>query len=330
MSVAYQDYYKILGTSRSANADEIKQSFRKLARKYHPDKVGAGQKASAEAKFKEINEAYEVLKDPEKRKFYDAYGKDWEAAKAGGASGLGGRPFGADASRHRAGSDRYEYHFEGTGFSDFFEHLFGSGAMGGGSPFGGAQRRTSQNYSARGADIEGELLVTLNEVMNGSKRRVRFTLRNPHTGAEDQRDFNVRVPIGIHDGHRLRVAGLGEAGLGAGSAGDLYLRVRYAEHPDLQVQGQDLHCDLPITPWEGTLGAKVDVETLGERLRVTIQPGISSGHKLRLKGKGLPNLKGIRGDLYIIPRIVCPKNLTSEEKKLWETLARTSRFDPRR
>ncbi len=282
-----------------------------------------------------IDEAYEVLKNPEKRKLYDAYGENWENVKAGsgGFSGSQGGPdrsnaAGAQSSWHGAEGEGFEYHFEGTGFSDFFEHLFGRGGMEGDAAFN-RMRGGSASYSARGGDVEGELLVTLKEVLHGAKRRVSFSLRNPQTGSEEKRNFNVHIPIGVREGQRLRIAGLGESGFGSGPAGDLYLRVRYAEHPDMRVQGQDLYYELSISPWEGTLGAKVNVDTLEETLRINICPGTPSGQKLRVRGKGLPDSKGKRGNLFVIPQIVCPEHLDSKERDLWEKLAKTSRFNPR-
>lgn len=333
MAIAYKDYYKTLGVSRSAGADEIKKAFRKLARQHHPDKAKAKKKQQAEEKFKEINEAYEVLKDPEKRKLYDTYGENWEAAQAGGYAGGQGQanPFaGGEGGAYWSGStgDGYEYHFEGTGFSDFFEHLFGRGGMEG-DPFGRSRGGSGGRFNARGNDIEGEILVTLDEVLKGTTRRVSFSWRNPQTGSQEKRDFNVRIPVGIREGQRLRVAGRGEAGLGAGPAGDLYLRVRYAEHPDLRVQGRDLHYDLALAPWESVLGGKVKVDTLEGSLQINIPPGTSGGQKLRVRGKGLPDAKGRRGDLFVIPRIVTPKEVHPEERKLWEKLAEASSFNPR-
>ena len=336
MPVSYKDYYQILGVQRDASADQIKRAFRDLARKYHPDKVRPEQKETSEEKFKEINEAYEVLKNPEKRKLYDAYGESWENIHTGpggfqknqsGPSPFGGAGGGQSHWRNARG-DGFEYHFEGTGFSDFFEHLFGRGGIKGNTAFNRMQGG-SASYSARGGDVEGELLVTLNEVLHGAKRRVSFSLRNPQTGSEEKRNFNVRIPIGVREGQRLRIAGLGEAGFGSAPAGDLYLRVRYAEHPDMRVQGQDLYYELLISPWEGTLGAKVNLDTLEETLRINIRPGTPSGQKLRVRGKGLPDSKGNRGDLFVIPQIVCPEYLNSEERDLWEKLAKTSRFNPR-
>lgn len=331
MSVSYKDYYKTLDVSRDASADQIKQAFRKLARQHHPDKVKEDQKEAAEVKFKEINEAYEVLKDPEKRKLYDAYGENWNKADLGSGGFAGqGHPFGSSGGNYSTSADGngYEYHFEGTGFSDFFEHLFGSAARGGTNPFSGGSFKSSA-FNSRGGDIEGEILVSLNEVLKGDKRKVSFSLSNPNSGLEDKRNFNVKIPMGVRDGQRLRVAGLGESGLGSGPSGDLYLKVRYQEHPDLQVQGQDLYYDLSISPWEGALGTKVNIETLDGKFRVNLQPGTSSGQKLRIKGKGLPDTKGMRGDLFIRVNIIIPKNLTEEEKKLWKELEEKSSFNPR-
>ena len=320
MSVSYKDYYKALGVSRDASGDEIKKAFRNLARKYHPDKVQGDGKEAAEKKFKEINEAYEVLKNPDKRKRYDALGENWEAQDWSTGSADQNRYYG-----HGGANDDYEFHFEGTGFSDFFEQMFGTRRWSEQTNFGDSKR-----HSTHGNDIEAEIMVSLEEVAKGSKRRVTFSLLNSRTGKQEKRDFNLRIPIGVREGQRLRVAGLGEAGFGSGSSGDLYLRVRYARHPDFRVKGKDLYFDLPLAPWEAVLGGQFEAPTLKGRVRVKIHRGSTTKRKLRLKGKGLPDGKGNSGDLYIQPDVELPHQISAEEEKLWSQLSQISNFNPRK
>lgn len=329
MPASYKDYYKTLGVSRNANADEIKKAFRKLARQYHPDKVQGEGKEAAEAKFKEINEAYEVLKDPDKRSKYDQLGEDWDRYDWSHNAGSDGQSKHSSRYHYQTGDGDYEFHFEGTGFSDFFEQMFGSGAWRAqNAGFDQGQRR-ARSPSSRGNDVEAEILVTLEEVMKGSKRRVTFSLVNPNTGTEEKRDFNLRIPVGVKEGQRLRVAGLGEAGFGKGPSGDLYLRVRYAQHPDYRVKGQDLYYDLPLAPWEAVLGGQFEVPTLDGRARVKLPLGTSPDRKLRLRGKGLPDGKGHRGDIYVCLEITLPSKVSPDEEKLWRQLAAKSTFNPR-
>lgn len=322
MSVSYKDYYDILGVSKDASSDEIKKAFRNLARRYHPDKVQGDGKEAAEQKFKEINEAYEVLKDPKKRKRYDALGENWQNQ---GWDASGGPNTQNRYYSHSGVDDDYEFHFEGTGFSDFFEQMFGSGAWGKQTDFG-----RSRSHSVRGSDIEAEIMVSLEEVTHGSRRRVTFSLVNPGTGNQEKRDFNLRIPVGVREGQRLRLAGLGEAGFGSGSSGDLYLRVRYEQHPDFRVKNRDLYYDLSLAPWEAVLGGQFDVPTLNGRVRVKLPKGSSAKRKLRIKGKGLPDGKGRSGDLYVQLELELPTQLSADEEKLWEQLSQTSTFNPRK
>jgi curved DNA-binding protein len=313
MAVQYKDYYESLGVSRTASAEEIKKAFRKLAREFHPDV--AKDKKKAEERFKEINEAYEVLSDPDKRKKYDELGANWKSgAEFRPPPGQGGFPGGQPFRGGRANSE--EFHFGGTGFSDFFEQMFGARTRGGFSPRGNF---ASEDYPERGADIEGDLLVTLEEAARGSVRTVNIT-------HGDQRETHqVKVPAGITEGQKLRVTGRGETGSGGGENGDLYLRVRLAKHPDFEVDGHNLVYELELAPWEAALGAEISVPTLENPVNIKIPAGTASGQKLRVRGRGL----GKSGDLFVVTKMVVPHKLTEAQKKLWEQLAHESKFNPR-
>jgi curved DNA-binding protein len=326
MAVEFKDYYATLGVGRDASADDIKKAFRKLARQYHPDV--AKNKKEAETKFKEINEAHEVLSDPEKRRKYDELGANWEQAGAGYPRS-GGAPRGWNAQ----GEDQ-EFHFGGTGFSDFFEQFFGRRQPT--SDFDDLMRRAGRGgrggaeYAARGADIEGDILVTLDEAMHGSMRTLSLQRVDPRTGARDTETFTVRIPPGAQEGRRIRVPGKGGAGVGGAQAGDLLLRVRFAAHPDFEVRGTDLYHDLELAPWEAVLGRQVAVPTLSGTVKLRIPPGTKNGKQLRVRGQGLPKSPGgERGDLYVVATVQVPTSVSEEEHALWEKLARVSRFNPR-
>jgi len=323
MAVKFQDYYETLGVPRGASAEEIKQAFRKLARVHHPDV--AKNKASGEAKFKEINEAYEVLGDPEKRRRYDELGANWQDGGRGPA-GPGHR------GPMRSSRTEPDFEFGGTGFSDFFESFFGGGRGGfdshrssAGRPHGG-----SEAFEQPGEDVEADLLVTLEEALRGALRKV--TLRRPSdNGGADRTDtYQVRIPAGVREGQRIRLAGQGGAGYGGGSAGDLYLRVRLARHPDFSVQAEDLYCDLDLAPWEAVLGVQAKIPTLDGTTSLRVPPGTAAGSRLRLRGLGLPRPDRGRGDLYATVRIQTPSSVSPEERALWEQLARVSSFQPRK
>ena len=300
----YQDYYEILGVARTATPEEIRSAFRKKAREYHPDV--AKDKVKGAEKFKEVNEAYEVLSDPAKRTKYDQMGRE---APGGG--------FAWQGSPGQAGMpDMEEFHFGGTGYSDFFEHLFG-GTAGGGFRGPGGRR-----MARRGSDIEGDLMVPLEEALRGSVREV--TLQR---GGKTE-TYRVKIPAGVREGQRIRLAGKGESGRSGGESGDLYLRVRLARHPDLRVEGSDLYADLEVAPWEAVLGASVPVPTLDGAVTLKIPAGSTAGQKLRLRGQGLPREDGGRGDLYAVLEIAVPDRVAPEEKKLWEKLAEESRWRP--
>jgi curved DNA-binding protein len=342
MAVEFKDYYESLGVKRTASDEEIRKAFRKLARQYHPDV--ARDKKSAEEKFKEINEAYEVLGDAEKRKKYDTLGANWK-------QGAEFRPPpGWEQHARRSGGGQpftdYEFHFGGTGFSDFFEQFFRST----GDPRAGAGFRDgSEEHSQRGQNIEADILVSLEEALNGSIRPISLR-RNvtcercggtgeikrrtcPECGGSGQtakeENYKVKIPAGVREGQRLRLPGRGEAGFGRGTAGDLFLRVRFAKHPEYRVEGQDLFYDLDLTPWEAVLGTQVSVPTLGGRVSIKIPAGAQNGQKLRIRNQGLPQPGGGRGDLYVQLHVQVPERVTESERTLWERLARESRFNPR-
>ena len=325
MPAEFKDYYKVLGVPPKATAEEIKKAFRTLARKYHPDV--AKDKKAAEEKFKELNEAHEVLSNPDSRKKYDELGANW---KTGGApysppppSGPGGR-----APRGQAP----DFQFEGTGFSDFFEQFFGgrSGRAGRGAPFGQADAfDDGEPQSQRGEDIHGDIMITLDEALKGVTHAISVRATNPRTGEEETQTFQVRIPPGVKAGQRIRVAGKGGEGFGGGRAGDIYLRVRYAQHPDFQVRGEDLICTLELAPWEAVLGGPVPIPTLEGVISLKVPAGAQSGLQLRVRGKGLPAGTGKRGDLYAEISIKVPTQISEEEKQLWKQLAAKTNFDPR-
>jgi curved DNA-binding protein len=320
MPAAFKDYYQTLGVPRTASADEIKKAFRKLARVHHPDV--AKDKKAGEIKFKEINEAYEVLGDPEKRRKYDELGENWNAPGGPPPGAYGQAPFEAQEGGP-------EFHFEGTGFSDFFEQMFG-GAQGFGGPGGGGARRSRAAGPRHGQDIEGALLVTLEEAMQGAIRSLSLQTTDPATGEVRTETFKVRIPKGALEGQVIRVPGKGEAGSGGGEAGHLFLRVRLASHPEFRALGADLYHDLPLAPWEAVLGATVVVPGIDGALSVKIPPGTSNGQKLRLRGRGLPKPKSSeRGDLYVVAEIEMPTEITPAERQLWEQLGHASSFRPR-
>ena len=307
MPVAFRDYYESLGVSRDASPEEIRRAYRALARKHHPD---VNKEAGAEDRFKEISEAYEVLRDPDKRARYDQLGANWRAGQdvSGEPDFSGFEGFGG------FGGDNVRFDFGGADFSEFFSGLFGQRSR--------TQRSNgSERFSRRGADQEAVLELSLEEVAAGGKRRISLA---------DGRDFEVNVPRGVRDGQRIRLAGEGEAGRGGGPPGDMFLRVRIRPHPRFRVDGRDLQTDLPVTPWEAALGATVEVRTLTGSARVRVPAGSSSDRRLRLRGGGLPDPQGRRGDLYAVVKIRVPKTLSDEERALFEQLAAASHFDPRK
>src|ERR1700682_2186848 len=315
MAVQFRDYYETLGVSKTASDDEIRKAFRKLARKYHPD-VNK-DKTVAEEKFKQLNEAYEVLGDPEKRKKYDELGANWN--QPGGFQ----PPPGWDAQQPGGGFHRYgggeggvEFEFGGTGFSDFFEAFFGGGR--GQAGFGGGSFGRRPTGAERGGDVEADIMVTLEEALHGSKRTV--SLRRSNSNKLET--YQVKIPRGVHEGQRIRLAGQGEAGARGGKSGDLFLRVRLASHPDFSVEGSDLIHELKIAPWQAALGAEIEVPTLEGSVRLKVPAGTQGGQRFRLRERGLPGVSGKRGDLYVDVQINVPKKLTEREREIWRELAK--------
>jgi curved DNA-binding protein len=300
-----RDYYEVLGVSRDATADQIQQAFRTLARKYHPD---VNKDPSAEDRFKEINEAYHVLTDPETRKRYDRFGEDfnkvpedWEERVGAGAGGFrGGRPSGARV--------RYGQGFGGDAGGINIEDLFGDIFSGSGG-FG----------PTPGADQEATLELTVEEAYRGGKRQLSI----------GGRDYGVNIPAGVIDGQRIRLAGEGGRGSGDGPAGDLYLRVHIRPHPRFRLDGRDITVDLPVSPWEAVLGTTVAIRTPGGEAKVKVPQGSSTGRRLRLRGEGMPNPRGTAGDLYAEIKVTVPPKPTARERELFEQLAAASTFDPR-
>lgn len=327
MPLEFKDYYKALGVPRTATEEEIRKAFRKLARQHHPDV--AKDKRTAEEKFKEINEAYEVLGDAAKRKKYDTLGPDFNRAGGFGSAGTGGP---RRSARGQPEGD-FEFRFGGTGFSEFFEQFFGGRTTSFGSA--GERPRRAQFDPSRfanvpGHDIEADIMVTLDEAFHGSVRSISLERADPRTGTAEPHTFRVRIPAGVHEGQLIRIAGKGEESPEGGSAGDLYLRVRFAKHPDLRPSGADLIYDLEVAPWEAVLGATIEVPTPEGSVSLKIPAGTSSGQRLRVRGRGLVKSEGGRGDLYVVVAAQVPSKVSNEERKLWETLANTSSFNPRK
>jgi curved DNA-binding protein len=290
-TVGTTDYYDALGVDRNASEDEIRRAYRRLAREYHPD---VNKEPGAEDRFKEISEAYEVLRDPEKRAAYDRRGRT--RTGPAGDGGFGGFEPG------RGGFEDVRVDFgSGGDFGDIFESFFGGGRGG---------RTDFRERAPRRSDHEAELELSLEEAARGGRRRIALG---------DGRSYEVNIPAGVRDGQRIRLAGEGENG------GDLFLRVRLRPHPRFRVEGRDLRTDLPVTPWEAALGAEVEVPTLTGTSRVNVAPGTSSGRVLRLRGEGLAG-----GDLYAEVRIMLPPKPTKRERELFEELAEVSKFNPRR
>lgn len=331
MAVKYQDYYKTLGVSRDASQEEIQRAYRKLARAYHPD---LNKGPDAERKFKEINEAHEVLKDPEKRKRYDTLGSNWQSGddfrpppgweEFSSAGGFGFRGGGQRSAR----SGGFGRIFEGGeetffgGFSDFFRTLFGGGDD--------EQSVGARGWTQPGEDHEADVTIPLEDAYAGGKKTLTLTQNVTDANGRistTKRSYEVQIPPGVQDGKRLRLPGQG--GERSGKRGDLYLKMRIAPHPQFRIDGADLETDLPITPWEAALGGKVGVPLVRGAAEITIPAGTQSGKRFRLRGKGLARTGNERGDLYAVARIVVPERLSEKERSLLEQLRDASSFEPR-
>jgi DnaJ-class molecular chaperone len=340
MAATERDYYETLGLSRSASQDDIKKAYRKLARQYHPDLHTGSRKAEMEKKFKELNAAHEVLSDPQIRKKYDRYGHRWQEAeayeKARQQAGAGAWP-GGGMERGPGSASR-----EGFDFGDIFDSFF----RGRSRPWSEAGAR---GFAVQGEDLETDVRLTLREVLTGVSRRLALSQSIPctacggtgrlrgrpcssctGTGSQaETRTIDVKIPAGVQDGTRVRVAGKGHPGINGGKPGDLYLHVHVESDRVFRRQGSDVHVALPVWPWEAALGAEVLAPTLTDPVKVKVPPASRSEGKLRLKGKGLPTASGGHGDLFFTLQIVMPASLSEEDRKLYEQLSRQPRPDPR-
>ncbi len=299
----YKDYYKTLGVSRHASQDEIKKIYRRLARKFHPD---VSKEANAEERFKAVNEAYEVLGDPEKRKLYDQLGSNWKAGQefrhppGFDPSGMGG---------FRSNSSHFKTEFgDGAAFSDFFESLFG----------GGRTHSSRSGFRAKGADQTSTIEIDLQHAALGGPISVRLA---------SGKTLEVKIPPGVSQGQRIRLAGQGAPGLGGGPGGDLYLEIKIRPHRYFRLEGRDIYLDLPITPWEAALGSSVQVPTLSGTVEMKIPAGAQSGNRLRLKGKGLPGTPP--GDQYLVLQIHTPPAQTATQREFYERMRKDMAFNPR-
>jgi len=309
----FKDYYKIMDVERTASQDEIKRAYRKLARKYHPD---VSKEADAEARFKEVGEAYEVLKDPEKRAAYDQLGANWKAGQDfnpppdwdAGFEFSGGGFTGGDASA----------------YSDFFESLFGH-------DFRSAQAGRGQaGFGAHGEDHHARVQIDLEDAYHGATRGI--TLQHPELDSSGhvttrQRTLNVKIPRGVKQGQRIRLTGQGAPGMGAGQAGDLYLEIEFKPHGMYRVDGHDVYLDLPVTPWEAALGAAIKVPTPEGPVDLKIPKATRTGQKLRLKARGIPGKPP--GDFYVVPQITLPPADTDAAKALYRKMEQDLAYDPR-
>jgi curved DNA-binding protein len=316
MSVKFQDYYETLGVARTASQDEIQRAYRGLARKYHPD---VNKAPDAEKKIKQINEAYEVLKDPQKREQYDQLGADYK-------NGQEFRPPPDFQNTHfGGGAPGGGFRMEGGDFSDFFEMFFGQQKKAGFGAAGSAGKRGRQQPQ-QGNDVEAELSISIEDAYHGVQREL--TLQ---TSDGQRKTIKVKIPPGAGEGATIRIPNQGSPGVGGGASGDLRITLHLAPHPRFEVDGQNLTCDVKVTPWEAALGAKIDLPLLDANVTLTLPAGAQSGQKLRLRGKGLPakTKAGEPGDVFVRIMIVVPKPPTDEERELFEKLKSTSSFNPR-
>ena len=323
-SMEYIDYYKVLGVPRNATQEEIRRAYRKRARKYHPD---INKDEGAEAEFKRINEAHEVLKDPQKRKRYDAYGKDWQhvanhgsddweqvfRGSSGGSAQTRTFRFGRDGSFAETG-----------GFSDFFNNLFGGGHAQHGQDF--------RSFSRSGRSHEAHLTVTLRDIIDGATKSISLQAHDmdgSRSARPSSKTLQVKLPRGVTEGSVIRLSGQGEPGFGGGAPGDLHLRIHIAEDPRFTVDGYDLHTVVHVAPWEAALGAKITVQTVDGSVSLTVPKRSQNGRKLRIRGKGLPGKNGQAGDIIVELEVRMPTVLTEEQERLFAELSAKSDFDPR-
>lgn len=309
----YKDYYKILGVDKKADEATIKQAYRRLARKFHPD---VSKEPNAEEQFKNVQEAYEVLKDKDKRAAYDELGSNWQAGQDFRP------PPGWDANAHfRHGSrGQQQFNEEDLGqFSDFFANMFGGGRQGG---FAGGQGRPG--FKQRGGDQHAKIQVPLNEAFHGATRTIQLQMPD-----HQLRTLKVMIPAGAQQGQQLRLQGQGLPGINGGPNGDLFLEIEIQKHPLFSLQGRDVYITLPVTPWEAALGAEIKIPTLGGPVGLRLNPDSQSGQKLRLKGRGMPG-KPAAGDQYAVLQIQTPAPHNDEQKNLYKQMATTMPFNPRK
>jgi len=309
----YKDYYQIMGVKRDATQDEIKRAYRKLARKYHPD---VSKEADAEARFKEVGEAYEVLRDPEKRSAYDRLGANWKAGQEFRPPPGWDQGFEVHGDFSTADAER---------FSDFFESLFGRGGF-----TRGFTGQAKGEFHARGQDTYARVMIDLEDAFHGATRTL--TLKHSELGPDGrpqlkERTLNVHIPKGVCQGQHIRLARQGGAGIGKGNAGDLYLQVEFQPHSLYKVEGKDVYLTLPVTPWEAALGTTVKVPTPSGMVDLKIPPNSKSGGKLRLKGRGIPAKQA--GDLYIVLQVALPKADSEKAKQAYAEFERATQFNPR-
>jgi curved DNA-binding protein len=309
----FKDYYQVMGVDRDATQADIKRAYRKLARKYHPD---VSKEADAEARFKDVGEAYAVLKDPEKRAAYDQLGANWKS----------GQEFRPPPDWDQG----FEFHggFGDTGarqFSDFFETLFGRGDVG-----GGFTRQGGREFSARGEDTHAKILIDLDDAFNGSTRN--FSLKHTEVGADGrphikERNLKVRIPKGVRAGQHIRLAKQGARGIGNAEAGDLYLEIEFNPHPMYRVDGNNIYLDLPVSPWEAALGANIEVPTPKGVVNLKIPANSQAGSRLRLKGRGLPGT--VSGDMFAVLKVVTPTATNDADRAAYRAFADAFDFEPR-
>jgi len=314
----FKDYYKILGVSKKATPDQLKKNYRKMARKYHPD---VSKRSDAEQKFKEIAEAYEVLKDPEKRKAYDQFGTDWKAGQQQQQAQQQYQQSQGTGYGSSAGFDFGNGFGDAGQYSDFFESIFG-----------GAQRRggsSGQAFRQKGEDVNASITIPLDDAYNGTTRKITFEIPSvsPNGQIENKKvNLNVKIPKGIKNKQKIRLAGQGSPGYNGGKAGDMYIKVEFEKHRIFKVEGADIYINLPVAPWEAALGSSVNVPAITGNIKLKIPAGSSQGKKLRLKGKGIPAKKP--GDMYVVINIVLPPASDNKARKVYEEMKELD-FNPR-